>query len=166
MKNIKIIFVLVSFTFTCLLLAEPKFFITQIKNETNKNLTLTVNNQLEPALSIPAGKNVKSKLRLPITRYGDAYMSPDGAIKIMFGRTTLFNLSFVRVKKYNDPLIFTGIYLSPHRANPLTKAEWKNSFNTSNQDSDEYDIQLHFIQDANGNAIPVDGKLDIKARYR
>ncbi len=133
-------------------------------NDSNKNLTIKANN--DTILEIPAKTTIKKLIILPTVQYevrqgyglGIREVIDAKDINILAnGGNKIYRLSAYSGKTGND--IKTNITLVA--PNYRDVAEWSHK---PTNDNNKYDIELHFVEDANGTIKPASKKLEVETR--
>ncbi len=140
-----------------------EFHISQVINDTNKNLKIKANN--DTLLEIPAKKTVTKAIVLPTESQTILGVRPYESRKVIGISDNLYIFAnddkIYRIYGYRGKIgndIDTGLSLvAPNHANA---AVWKHDFK-STEDNDNYYIQLHFIEDTNGFIKPASEKLKV-----
>lgn len=158
---------------------DPPFFaITEVRNDTKKNLVLKIDGQ--PKLKIPAGKTTRKTVILPLKKTGNNYffgnqniqfVESDGNEYITIGennqprsaklciRGHRFNNSENQTVTSQISVIAKQIDYSKILANYSIKLGPE----LYKEDKDRYGIQIHLKQDDAGNIVPSAYDLDIAA---
>lgn len=150
--------------------ADPKFYITEFKNDSSEAIELKTNNKT--ILTIPASRTANPNLLLDTiksTKKADYFFLNN--IKILIAnRPYHYSLAIERDNESLSDVITTHfeIYKVPAVGQESQMAETTIEYPISDEQSapkqrdyEGYNIQLHFVEQPNRNIIPAHDEIDV-----